>query len=189
MHYRYNNITVCICLFLLILFFLLCSWCIQYAKTVTKCDLSDKPTMLKLHMADLWVQHLIYTRLYFMSYFRDSPELQVVRDKLLENQQNIGHLFGSKYGIEKGQRLAELLTVHIKIAVSLLTAIKEGNDTEKNVQLKNFYDNAAQVGDFIDNARGGGNYFKQMMKMHIDTLVNCILAFVGSNWTQDLKIY
>lgn len=137
-------------------------------------------------LVKLWVEHLFYTRMVFMSFFRDLPELETMKVRLIQNQNDIGAFIGSMYGKEIGNKVAKLLIDHILIAVDILTSIKTKNDKQKAVNITGFYNNADEIGIYLDNLTGK-NIFRHHMKMHIDTLINSIVSFNSNNHSEDIK--
>jgi hypothetical protein len=57
--------------------------------------------------------------MYIVSFLADLPDTDVVAQRLLKNQEDIGNAIKPFYGEEAGKKLTELLNGHILIAVDL----------------------------------------------------------------------
>jgi hypothetical protein len=89
---------------------------------------SPKADALRSAMARLWSDHVIWTRQYIVSAVGDHPDADKAAARLLKNQDDIGAAVGSIYGDAAGKQTAQLLKVHITIAVEIIDAAKKGDD-------------------------------------------------------------
>src|SRR5918995_863408 len=85
---------------------------------------TDAETKLVLALRDLWVDHTDWTRMYIVSFLADLPDTDVVAQRLLKNQEDIGDAIKPFYGEDAGNKLTDLLNGHILVAVDLLKAAK-----------------------------------------------------------------
>ncbi len=147
-----------------------------------------------------WVYHLLYTRLVVMAFFGcdsstgckcgDSEKLCKCKSnalpelsaRLMQNQRDIGNLFGQKFSPSIGDDIIKALTEHIQIAVEVLTAVKSGGDAKTS--LAKFYKNANEIGQYLDKLLNT-NTMTHHMKMHIDDLVANVLAYKSNRSTRD----
>lgn len=134
----------------------------------------------------LWTDHLLYTKLVYNAFLRNSPELENLKSRLVFNQTDIGNYVTIQFGKSHGDKVTELLTAHILIAVDVLTAIKNNNNLEKVNNLKRFYNNANEIGEYL-NKLYGTNTFAHHMKMHIDHLVESISNFTINKFNDEIK--
>jgi hypothetical protein len=130
---------------------------------------SDAVTALHAAMRTLWAQHMEWTYATVVAFAAESPGLGPTMDRLLQNQTDIGNAVAGFYGKAAGDRLAELLTAHIKDAVPVLTAAKAGDDAGLTTAVEAWYANAQDIGDFLAGANPAWKKgeMRQMMKMHI----------------------
>ncbi len=130
---------------------------------------SDAVTALHAAMRTLWAQHMEWTYATVVAFAAESPGLGPTMDRLLQNQTDIGNAEAGFYGKAAGDRLAELLTAHIKDAVPVLTAAKAGDDAGLTTAVEAWYANAQDIGDFLAGANPAWKKgeMRQMMKMHI----------------------
>ena len=137
------------------------------------------------NLIELWMQHLIYTRLVFMAYFDDSSNLKQLEERLMNNQKDIGKLFSKIYSNKVGNAVTNLLTEHVEIAVKVLASLKNGNENEQREAIKAFYANANEIGVLIDKLKNTET-FKNHMKMHIDTLMSTVTSYTKKNYEKDI---
>lgn len=67
-------------------------------------------------------------------------------------QKDIGNAIVPYYGQEAGDKLAELLTEHITMAVPVLQAAKDGDEATLTRVVKEWYGNAKEIGQFLNGA-------------------------------------
>jgi len=149
------------------------------------CPCKDKNNTTR-KMVKVWTQHFIYTRLVMMAYFSDSPELNDLVNRLLENQQDIGKLMSELYGTAAGGTIAIELTKHITIAEKVLKAVRYGASDEQANAIEEFYANAKVIGDYLDKLLRT-NKFKHHLYMHIKLLVDDVIAYTSKNYPNDIK--
>jgi len=85
---------------------------------------SDAGTELRLAMRKLWEDHITYTRNYIISSLGDLPDADSIAERLMKNQDDIGNAVKPYYGSDAGDKLANLLRSHIKIAAEVVKAAK-----------------------------------------------------------------
>lgn len=120
----------------------------------------DTETRSKIHLAarprdtsrKLFTDHAVYTKFYINTYLDNSPDADVVRPRLLANQNEIGTFFGDYLGDKAGVAIAKLFTEHIKAVAGFLTSVRNGQDTAAN--LAAIRDNIAQVAQLVSTAPG-----------------------------------
>ncbi|MFZ0893192.1 MAG: hypothetical protein WAZ77_01700 [Candidatus Nitrosopolaris sp.] len=71
-------------------------------------------TNLVLGLRDLWLDHIVYTRNYIISFVAGLPDTNVVAQRLLKNQEDIGNAIKPFYGEPAGTKLTGLLKGHIQ---------------------------------------------------------------------------
>src|SRR5437588_12539249 len=109
-------------------------------------------TNLVLGLRDLWVDHIVYTRNYIISFVAGLSDSNVVAQRLLKNQEDIGNAIKPFYGEPAGTKLTGLLKDHILGAVAILKAAKTGNSTGAASAEKKWYENADQIATFLASA-------------------------------------
>src|SRR5437870_4441225 len=109
-------------------------------------------TNLVLGLRDLWVDHIVYTRNYIISFVAGLPDTNVVATRLLKNQEDIGNAIKPFYWESAGTKLTGLLKGHILGAVAILKAAKAGNSAGAASAEKKWYENADQIAVLLASA-------------------------------------
>ena len=156
-----------------------------YIYNKNKCKCSGHRNLLR--MTQLWVDHLFYTRLVVEAFLQNNASLPSLKQRLLQNQKDIGNEFTCLYGPQVGNTVTKLLTEHILDAVQVLDAIKTKNSAAQTEALKKFYANANEIGRTLDQLKGTNGIFAHHMKMHIDTLVESVTAYNKKNYKEDIS--
>lgn len=120
-------------------------------------------------MRALWGQHMEWTYATVAAFAVSSPGLDASLNRLLRNQDDIGDAVKPFYGTKAGNALAALLRKHIKDAVPVLVAAKNGDTTAFNKAEKAWYRNAKQIADFLAAANPAWHRraMEKMMRTHI----------------------
>lgn len=143
------------------------------------------PGRLQAQMRRLWNQHMNWTWATVVAFAEDSPSLPAHLNRLLDNQQDIGDSIAPFYGAEAGQALADELTIHINLAVPVLTAAKNGDTAALQTALDDWYANAEDIADFLSTANPDSwpqEATREMMKGHIDTTVVYASAVLSGDY-------
>jgi hypothetical protein len=85
---------------------------------------TDAETKLVLALRDLWVDHTDWTRMYIISFLADLLDTEVVAQRLLKNQEDIGDAIKPFYDEEAGNKLTDLLNGHILCSRSSIKGSK-----------------------------------------------------------------
>lgn len=153
---------------------------------------SPKFKELSANMQKLWSEHMQWTYQTVDAFFHEPDALNANLERLLENQKNIGAAIVPYYGHAAGDTLAKLLTEHIQLAVPVLTAAKENNETALNDALADWNANAKQIGDFL-SAANPSNWAKHdmehMMQMHIDQTLAYSVALLQNDHAKAVELY
>lgn len=138
----------------------------------------------------LWNQHVGLTREYITSYLGDAPtaQTQAVTNTLLQNQQDLGNNLALMAGPTAGKKYADLLTDHIKGAVTILRDVKSGTDPATDI--KAWRDNGDTIAQFLANLTGGDiAKFKSGISMHLDLLLQEATKFAAKDYQGSLDAY
>ena len=151
----------------------------------------DKATQLHQDMRKLWTDHVVWTRDYIIAAVGDQPDAQAAAARLMKNQEDIGNAVAKFYGAPAGQQLTTLLKQHITIAVDLIKAAKAGDKAGQQQADAKWQQNAVDVSDFLSKANP--NWPKatltEMMKKHLSTTTDEVVARLTKNWDADVKAY
>ena len=142
-------------------------------------------------MRKLWTDHVVWTRDYIIAAVGDQPDAAAAAARLMKNQEAIGAAVATFYGAPAGQQLTTLLKEHITIAVDLIKAAKAGNKAGQQQADTRWQENAVKIADFLSKANPNWPRatLVDLMKMHLSTTTNEVVARLNKNWTADVSAY
>jgi hypothetical protein len=148
-------------------------------------------TSLKLAMRDLWVDHVVWTRLYIISAVAGAPDKDFAAQRLLKNQEDIGNAIKPFYGEEAGNKLTSLLKDHILIAVDLLNAAKAGDNAGVQSAEKKWYQNADDIATFLSDAnpKWSKKDLLEMLDKHLALTKAEAVARLTGNYQEDVTTF
>lgn len=165
------------------------------SNTIEACDAcgkGDPAVELRGSMQKLWSDHMQWTYATVDAFFHNPNGLNPQLNRLLKNQKDIGAAIVPVYGQAAGDKLADLLTTHIKQAVPVLTAAKNGDQTALKKALDDWYSNAQEIADFLASANPK-NWnqadMREMMKKHIDQTTAYSVDLLKGNYDDAVKKY
>ena len=151
-------------------------------------------------MRKLWEDHITWTRNVVISFevnvpasSATLPDLGAALDRLFKNQVDIGDAIKPYYGSDNGDRLTALLHDHIAIAGEILAAVKTGDTAAYEDANARWYANAHDIAVFLsqtlDPPIGTLADMDQMMRDHLDSTTDEVVARHNSDWTADVAAY
>jgi len=153
---------------------------------------TDKVVALHETMDKLWTDHTTWTRLVIIDFLDNRPDLQPDLGRLLRNQTDIGNAIKPYYGQKAGRKLTKLLKTHIKLAVPVLQAAKDGNQHALKQALQNWYANAHKIAVFLSKANPRNWPLvatSAMMKRHLKLTTDEAVAHLQGHWKADIAAY
>jgi hypothetical protein len=151
----------------------------------------DAAATLKQDMRKLWTDHVVWTRDYIIAAVGDQADAQAASNRLMKNQEDIGNTVGTIYGADAGQQLTKLLKEHISIAADLIKAAKAGDKTAQSAADAKWQQNAVAIAEFLSKANPNWPRatLVDMMKTHLSTTTNEVVARLNKNWDADVRAY
>jgi hypothetical protein len=151
----------------------------------------DKATQLHQDMRKLWTDHTVWTRDYIVAAVDDRPDAQAAANRLMKNQEDIGAAVAVYYGQPAGQQLTSLLKQHIAIAVDLIKAAKAGDQAAQKQANDKWQQNAIDIATFLSKANPNWpkDLLVNMMKAHLATTTDEVVARLNHDWDADVKAY
>lgn len=150
------------------------------------------PTEFRTQMRQLWVDHVVWTRMVIVAFAAGSPDLKAAETRLLRNQVDIGNAIKPYYGAAAGSKLTALLRQHILEAVPVLAAAKAGDTAKLGAAQKAWYANANVIARFLSSANPKNWPLadtQMMMKMHLDLTTAEAVARLKGQWAADVRAY
>ena len=146
---------------------------------------------LKQDMRRLWTDHVVWTRGYIIAAAGDAPDQQSAAGRLMKNQEDIGGAVAGYYGKPAGDKLTALLKDHISIAVDLIKAAKAGNKSAQQQADGKWQQNAVDIAEFLSKANPNWPRatLVEMMKTHLSTTTDEVVARLGKNWDADVRAF
>jgi hypothetical protein len=152
---------------------------------------SETGFALKQDMRKLWTDHVVWTRDYIIAALGDQPGAQAAANRLMKNQEDIGNAVATYYGAAAGQQLTTLLKEHITIAVDLIKAAKAGDKAGQQKADSQWQQNGVQIAEFLSKANPNWPRatLVDMMKMHLSTTTDEVVARLNKNWDADVRAF
>lgn len=154
----------------------------SYSKSI--CDLGKLQERL-------WIDHVAWTRSAIVSDLSSLEDKNLVIERLLKNQDDIGNSIKPYYGEEAGNKLSSLLREHINLAAQVTDAAKSQNKTDFEKYNKLWYENADAIANFLSSANP--NYsnqtLKDMLHKHLQYVTDQVVARLNKNWAGDIDSY
>jgi len=179
----------------------LLAWLVPGVATAQREDQAKRPVAttgrgtaaadLKMSMRKLWTDHTVWTRDYIIAAVDDKPDAMAAANRLMKNQEDIGKAIAGYYGAAAGQQLTTLLKEHISIAVDLIKAAKTGNATAQKQADDKWQQNAVDIATFLSKANPNWPRATliDMMKTHLSTTTNEVVARLKHDWDGDVRAY
>lgn len=142
-------------------------------------------------MRKLWTDHVVWTRDFIITALADMPDKGVATDRLLENQEDIGHAILPFYGADAGKKLTELLKQHILIAADLVAAAKASNKAKFEEENKKWQDNAHDIAVFLSkaNPNWSESMLNAMLNNHLQLTIDETSTRIGKKWQEDVAAF
>jgi hypothetical protein len=151
----------------------------------------NEATQLHQDMRKLWTDHTVWTRDYIVAAVDDRPDAQAAANRLMKNQEDIGAAVAAYYGQPAGQQLTSLLKQHIAIAVDLIKAAKTSDQAAQKQANEKWQQNAVDIATFLSQANPNWpkDVLVDMMKMHLATTTDEVVARLKHDWEADVRAY
>lgn len=146
---------------------------------------------LKMQERKLWIDHVLWTRNFIISDLASLEDKDIVLERLLKNQDDIGDSIKPFYGEDAGNKLSALLREHIVIAGQVVDAAKANNKTDLEKYNKLWYENADQIADFLSSANPNysNKVLKDMLHTHLELTTNEAVTRIKKDWKSDIAEY
>lgn len=162
---------------------------------VTDPPITIQPITSELELRDsmrtLWVDHVVWTRVYLVSALDGLPGTDAAAARLLQNQDDIGRAIAPFYGAAAGDALAALLREHITIAVEIVTAARASDPPTLEDAMRRWSVNADAIATFLAGANPNWSEadLKAMMRTHLDQTLVEATARLDGDFAADIEAY
>lgn len=139
----------------------------------------------------LWLEHVMWTRLFVISALSELPDLENTTKRLLRNPSDFANVLEVFYGRQKADTFRSLFEDHIKIAASVVDNAKKGNAKATDQYLKLWYDNADRIAAFLAgiNPCWAEDEWRNMMHDHLRMLTDDVTARLAGEFMKDVIIF
>lgn len=162
---------------------------------------------LQVAMRDLWMDHVVWTRVFLISALAGLGDTDAATERLLRNQDDIGAAVATYYGAEAGAQLTALLREHITLAAEVVaeaTAPPPADPVQPADEVTTPSRRAARIpaldrwrrnGDDIANFLADANpawdreELKMLMHHHLETTLVEATARIEGRWADDVVAY
>ena len=153
--------------------------------------LTRKQLQLSNTLRRLWMEHVLWTRFFLISTAFDLPDLQAVTNRLLQNPHDFAEVLTSLYGRQKAAQFDKLFTDHLLIAAALVNAAKAGNTAEVEKQRKLWYENAAEIANFLASINPFWNerVWRDLLFEHLEMTENEAVQILRGQYERSIEEY
>jgi len=136
--------------------------------------LTPKQLLLLNTLRRLWIEHVLWTRLFIASTASNLADLEYVTKRLLQNPADFADVLRPFYGEEKAAKFNKLLTEHLEIGAQLVNAAKARDTKAADEERTKWYANADAIAAFLSeiNSYWSKNAWKTMLYDHLEMTEN-----------------
>ena len=146
---------------------------------------------LKVTLNKLWAEHAAWTRNLILCIVDGLPGTDQAVNRLMQNQVDIGNAIKPYYGDEGGNKLTELLKMHITISADVVNAAKANNKTALDSANKKWTANADEISAFLSKANPFWSMadMQMMMHDHLKLTTDEAVQRIKKNYDADVVAY
>ena len=162
------------------------------AAMVTEMPMAEnKSHDLKIGMNKLWEDHVMWTRNVILCLVDGLPGADQAVKRLMQNQVDIGNAVKPYYGDEGGNKLTELLKMHIAISADVVKSAKAGNKTALDSAGKKWQANADDISAFLSKANPNWPIAEMQMMMndHLKLTTDEAVQRIKKDYDADIAAY
>lgn len=139
----------------------------------------------------MWLEHVLWTRLFLISVAENLNDLEPTKSRLLENPRDIANIFRIYYGNSIANTIQELLTEHLVIGGDLIVALKNGNEKLAQELNKKWYKNADDMAEAFSsiNPFYAKEEVRHMLYEHLRLTTDEVSKRLKRDYAGDIKAY
>ena len=146
---------------------------------------------VKMEMRKLWEEHITYTRNYIISAMANLPDVDVIANRLLKNQDDIGDAIKPFYGRDAGNKLAFLLRDHFMIATEVIEAAKIDQKELLPAAQNKWFANGKEIAVFLSRANPNWSQkdLEDMLQKYLSLTIGEVVGRINNDWDGDIKSF
>lgn len=139
----------------------------------------------------LWSQHVYWTRMLLISIAERLKDQTAVTNRLMQNPADIANLFADYYNSDTAKTIQQLLTEHLQIGGSLITAMRDRQMAMANELNRQWYINADKMADAFSNINPYYNRedIRKMLYDHLDLTKQEVSARLAGDYPADIEAF
>lgn len=151
----------------------------------------DKIIKLNNEFRRLWQEHILWTRFTVIAIVNNTPDLEFVTNRLLQNPVDFGNLLSKYYDLSVSKKFEELLRDHLTIAAELVVSAVKGDTNNFNSINARWHQNAVDISRFMSEINPYWSYedTKNMMFEHLRLLLEETTAIIEGNIAGGITFY
>lgn len=148
----------------------------------------DRACALRCLMNKLWAEHVLWTRQFIISSIARFDDVDAVTERLLKNQDDLGHAIVPFYGVEAGRRFAMLLREHIEIYAKLVGMTLKHEKKKVKELYEQWYMNSSALAVFLNQLGPCWNKeeLNRMFDEHLRLTEAELELRIKRNWVEDI---
>lgn len=139
----------------------------------------------------LWMQHSEWTGMTIGSIVLDTPNQEVVINRLLKNPVDFGILLRKFYGDAIAFGFSDLLIEHLTLAGDLVEALSKQEEKNAEEIRKKWYENADEISVFLASINPYWNYneWKDMFLTHLTLAEKMAVQLIDEKYAESIATY
>lgn len=139
----------------------------------------------------LWIEHVLWTRMFIESTAFDLDNLDAVTKRLLRNPADFADVLRPLYGNQVAARFEKLFTDHLLIAADLVNAAKAGDNKKVEEARRQWYMNADEIAEFLGSINPYFNtkLWRNMLNEHLRMTENEAVQILTGKYPESIVQY
>lgn len=158
----------------------------SYVHDLTK-SIDDFAKQMRL----VWVEHVVWTRLFIISTIEKLGDLEETTARLLRNPKDIANLFRPYYGQAVADTIEKLIKEHLLIAANLVNALIRNDTATAEKEDKKWYKNADDIALAFSQINPYFRYdeMRKMLYEHLDLTKQEVAFRLAKNYREEIKAF
>jgi hypothetical protein len=136
--------------------------------------------------SNLWTDHVFYTRNAVISLLSNLGDIKEITDRLMKNQEQLGSMLRPYYDSAQVDHLVELMQVHVTMAVEIITAAQNNQNTKDLITLWRSHSDQIIMSFLEMNPHWGQSTLAQLWNDHLTQTLNQVQYRLDKNWSSDV---